>query len=198
MSSLQVLDVEALLDPIPGENPAGEYLRYAGTYDAIEAARREDPPEADDSIWKRELKTADWPAVIELCTTALQTQSKDVQIAAWLTEALVKQYGCAGLRDGLRLLRELQERFWEALYPEIEDGDLELRAGPLEWLNEKLPLSIKSIPVTQSIGGAHYTFLDQEESRRIDNLGRQDQEAMERALADGKITGEQFDNAVTA
>jgi type VI secretion system protein ImpA len=195
MTTLQVLDVEALLAPIPGANPAGEPLRYAGPYDAIQEARRSEE-ELAQGEWKHEMKTADWGAVIELATEALATRSKDVQIAAWLTEALVKQHGFAGLQDGLRLLRELQERFWDSLYPEAEDGDLEFRAAPFEWLNEKLPLSIRLIPVTQAVGGEAYTFLHWDESRAVDNLGRQNQEAMKAALAEGKITGEQFDKAV--
>ena len=144
MAARQVLELEAILTPIPGDNPAGESLRYAGVYDAIGEARR-----ADDDLpmgeWARgEVKTADWSTVIELAIEALAARSKDLPIAVWLTEALVKQHGFAGLHDGLRLLAELQERFWDALYPEAEDGDLEFRAAPLEWLNEKLPAAINS------------------------------------------------------
>ena len=74
--------------------------------------------------WVREIKTADWPAVTEIATEVLATKSKDLQVAGWLAEALLKRYGFPGLRDGLQLMRELQERFWDELYPEIE-GDLE-------------------------------------------------------------------------
>lgn len=197
MSVVQVLDLEALLAPIPGDNPAGESLRYAGPYDAIQEARRADD-DLEQGEWRREIKAADWHTVIELATDALATRSKDVQIAAWLTEALVKQHGFAGLRESLTLLRELQERFWDGLYPEAEDGDLEFRAAPFEWLNEKLPAAIKLIPVTQSMSSADYTFLHWEESRAVDNLGRQNPDAMAVALAEGKLSGEQFDKAVAA
>lgn len=197
MSVVQVLDMEALLAPIPGDNPAGESLRYAGPYDAIQEARRADD-DLEQGEWRRDIKAADWHTVIEVATTALATRSKDVQITAWLTEALVKQHGFAGLRESLTLLRELQERFWDGLYPEAEDGDLEFRAAPFEWLNEKLPAAIKLIPLTQSMGSADYAFLHWEESRAVDNLGRQNPDAMAAALAEGKLTGEQFDKAVAA
>ena len=195
MASPQTLDVEALLVPIPGENPAGEFLRYAGVYDAIQEARRadEDLPQGE---WRREAKTADWATVTGLATEALVTKSKDLQIAAWLVEALVKRHGFPGLRDGLRLLRELQEHFWAFLYPAITDGDVEFRTGPLEWLNDKLPVSIKGVIITQ--GEHDYSWFHWEESRAVDNLGRQSQEAMAAAIAEGKITGEQFDKAVAA
>jgi type VI secretion system protein ImpA len=46
------------------------------------------------------------------------------------------------------------------------------------------------------VSGEYYAWLHWKESREVDNLGRQDQEAMAAALADGKITGEQFDKTV--
>ena len=195
MASAEILDFKALLEPIGGDNPAGEALRYSTTYDAIQEARR-----AEDDLpmgeWQHEVKTADWRAVMNLCTEASAKQSKDLQIAAWLTEALVKRYGFAGLRDGLRLLREWQEAFWDGLYPEIEDGDLEFRSGPLNWLNEKLPAYVREVPLTES--DPPYSWNHWDESRKIDNLGRQNPEAMQAAIAEGKLTGEQFDKSVDA
>jgi type VI secretion system protein ImpA len=192
MASPQILDFEVLLKPIAAENPAGKDIRYDGPHDDIRQARR-----ADDGLaqgeWVREVKTADWPAVIEIATEVLATKSKDLQVSSWLTEALAKRYGFPGLRDGFHLICELQQRFWDALYPEIEDGDLETRAAPLVWLNEELPLAIRQIPVTQGVSGQNYAWLDWKESRDVDNLGQEDKAA---ALADGKITGEQFDKIV--
>jgi type VI secretion system protein ImpA len=197
MPSPPTLDVAELLAPIPGENPAGQSVRYDGTHDAIQEARW-----ADDALeqgdWVRQVKVADWPAVIALATETLMAKSKDLQITVWLVEALVKQHGFAGLRDGLQLLRELQERFWPSLYPVVEDEDVEPRVAPLAWLNEKLPPSIREVPLTQSRDGQNYAWWRWEESRAMDNLGRRDQEALAAAVADGKITGEQFDKAVEA
>ena len=74
-------DVERLLRPIPGDNPAGAYLRYEGTYDRIQEARREDDPTLPQGVWERTLKKADWKSVRTICTEALETRSKDLQIA---------------------------------------------------------------------------------------------------------------------
>ena len=78
-----------LLNPVPGENPCGENLRYAAVYDKIKEARREDDdvPQGD---WQYERKTADYPLVVKLAGEVLATKSKDLQIAVWLTEALMK------------------------------------------------------------------------------------------------------------
>jgi type VI secretion system protein ImpA len=197
MESAPTLDLEALLVPIPGEKPAGESVRYAGAYDTIQEARRADEALAQGE-WKREVKTADWPRVVAVATEVLAAKSKDLQIAAWLAEALIKLHGFPGLRDGLCLLRELQERYWEVLFPPIEEGDLESRSALLEWLNEKLPPSLRAIPLTRSRDGDSYSWLHWEESRTVDNLGRQNPEAMQALLAEGKISGEQFDKAVTS
>jgi type VI secretion system protein ImpA len=194
MPSPLTLDFDALLAPIDGDNPAGESVRYAGTYDAIQEARREDD-DLDRGDWERTTKVADWAGVIATATETLATRSKDLQIAVWLVEALIKRHGFAGLRDGLRLLWELQERFWDSLYPEIEDDDLEFRAAPLEWLNEKIAVPIRQVPVTQGLNGERYSWFDREESRVTDNLGRRNEEAMQAAIASGKRTGEQFDKA---
>jgi type VI secretion system protein ImpA len=94
------------------------------------------------------------------------------------------------------LIRELLEKYWDGLYPELEENDVDFRAGPLNWLNEKLPVYIRAIAVTEA--DPAYSWNDWDESRQLDNLGRQNVEAMQSAIAEGKITGEQFDKAVAA
>src|ERR1700730_3506175 len=115
-----------LLTPIPGDNPSGQNLRYAPVFDKIKDARREDD-DAAQGDWKRERKVADWPFVVKTASEAIATKSKDLQLAAWLTEALLHTQGAAGLREGLDLLKGILETFWDTLYPELEDGDMELR-----------------------------------------------------------------------
>jgi type VI secretion system protein ImpA len=190
-----ILDLEPLLKPVAADKPAGESVRYDGVYDTIKEARRE-----DDALpmgeWQTDAKTADWSAVINLCAETIATRSKDLQLAAWLAEALAKRHGFAGLRESFTLIRELLERYWDGLYPEVEENDLEFRAGPLNWLNEKLPAYIHAIALTG--GDPAYSWNDWDESRKVDNLGRQNPEAMQSAIGEGKITGEQFDKAVAA
>src|SRR5262249_26244326 len=88
--------------------------------------------------------------VIALATEALATKTKDLQISAWLSEALVKQHGFTGLRDGLRLTRGLLEQFWDNFYPEIDEEDLEARTNVLDWMDRQVPLAMKEVSVTKS------------------------------------------------
>jgi type VI secretion system protein ImpA len=197
MSTAPTLDIEGLLAPISSNNPSGKSLRYTATYDAIQEARRADEPDLNQGEWKRELKVANWREVNRLSVEALTEKSKDIQLAVWLTESLVKQYGFAGLRDGLRVLRGLNERFWDTLYPEVENDDLEFRGGPINWLNDKLPSSLRALGLTRGDGGAEpYSWFKWQESRTVDELGRKDPKAKAAAIAEGKLASELFDKAV--
>ncbi len=86
--------------------------------------------------------------MIELGTALLLGESKDLQVAAWVAEALARRRGLAGLRDGLRLVRALQDTFWETYYPRIDDGDLDSRSGPFVFLNNVLPTVVRTTPLT--------------------------------------------------
>jgi len=198
MESATTLDFDSLLAPISGDNPSGELLRYAGAYDAIQEARRAEDPNLNQGDWKRNLKAANWREVTRLATEALAAKSKDLQIAAWLTEALTKQHGFVGARDGIRLLRELQERYWDTIYPLPEDGDLDLRASALEWANDRLPTAVRGLAVTKGDAREAYSLLNWEESRQVEEAGRKSPEALQAMVAEGKITGEQWDKAVAS
>ena len=194
-----LLDVEALLAPLPGENPAGEDVRYAGLHDEIREARRAEDnlPQGD---WQREAKAAQWPKVVELATTALANKSKDLQVAAWMSEAMVRLYGFVGLRDGLKVMRGLQERFWDRLHPEMDGEDMDARANVLSSLDKALELPLKSLPLTKSGSGTDYSYIQWEESTKFDfpeNMESLDAEAYERltqlktrAEAEQRVTGE--------
>ena len=201
----KAIDVDAVLAPIPGANPAGENLRYTPTYDDIKEARRADDPH-DRGAWQRELKTSDWDKVIALAVAALTGKTKDLQIAAWLTEALTLTAGFDGLATGLKILVGLVRDFWDHVYPEVEEGDLEFRVGPIEFLNERLPFCIKQVAVTDSKTTPGYSWLTWQESRRVgydkdllDQWGNVDdgkKRARDELIADGKVTAETFDAGV--
>lgn len=141
----KTIDVDAILSPLPGDNPAGESLRYDPVYDEIQEARRADDM-LDRGDWQHEVKTSDWDKVVALTLEALTEKTKDLQIAAWLFEALTVTEGFAGVCTGFKVMTGFLQDFWENVYPEIEDDDLDYRVGPLEFLNDKVWLPIKQIP----------------------------------------------------
>ena len=183
-----------LLNPIPGANACGENLRYAPVYDKIKEARREDD-DAPQGEWRRERKTADAPLVIKLASDALATKSKDLQLAVWLTEALLRQEGFSGFRAGFNFIQSLLETFWDGLYPELEDGDASLRAVPLEWLGGCVDLALRRAPITRKGLG----WLKYREALSVGYEADADTEpkaeSRAAAIADGKLTGEEWDAA---
>jgi type VI secretion system protein ImpA len=191
---------ENLLAPIPGENPSGQNLRYVPIYDKIKEARRKEEVIAQGD-WQRPLKEADYRQVIKLASEALATKGKDLQVAAWLTEALIYEEGISGLRDGVKLLRGLLENFWDSVFPEPEDGDLELRAAPLNWVGDyrDVELAIHQVALTTS-GLDWFKYKESQtvgyESDAPDGSPKAD--ARNKAIKEGKLTAEEFDKEFSA
>jgi type VI secretion system protein ImpA len=199
-------DIDAILAPVSGDNPAGEDLRYTDVYERIKEARR-----ADDMLnqgdWQREIKRSDWTTVVEVANEALSTKTKDIQIAVWLTEALIQKQGFGGLAAGLTAIRAFLQDYWDNLYPQAEDGDLEYRSGPLEFLNDKVSLSIRDIPVTDDKASEGYSWNRWQESRQVGyekdiknqwgDVDESRKHAREEKIAEGKIPAETFDAVVS-
>src|SRR3954453_9491072 len=182
-----------LVNPIPGPNPAGVDLRYDPLYDKIKEARHEDD-DAPQGDWQCARKTADYGMVSKLASEALATRSKDLQLAAWLTEAQLRREGFSGLRSGLEFLRTLLVRYWDDLYPQLEDGDPELRAAPLSWVGLTLTSAIRSVPLKRT----GHDFYKYKESRVVGYEADaandpKKLQARQQALDDGKLSAEEFD-----
>jgi len=200
MNIVSLIDLDELLQPIPGDNPAGESLRYLGTYDRIVDARREDDPALSQGIYKSTLKRADWPTVEAICVDALAKRSKDLQIASWLLETWLHLYGFAGVTNGLRLLAGLCDSFWDDLYPCLDGGDLEGRIAPFDWIEQKLSLKLKQIPLTapNAINNQSYCYIDWESACHFENLAMRDPRALQEALAKINPTVATFREAIAA
>lgn len=175
------IDLKQLIAPIAGDNPAGVSLRYENTYQNIAEARREDDATLPQGNWERPLKRADWIQVDQLCTDALANRSKDIQIAAWLAEAWLHLHGLDGLARGLGLIESLCISYWDAIYPQIEDGDIEYRVAPFVWINDNLPLALRrAVPIVEDvsqISEAKLSLADWSKAVRMENVARKDANA---------------------
>jgi type VI secretion system protein ImpA len=184
MATLTVIRSD-VLKPISPLHPGGIDLSLMPEWSAIRTTRPNLWDGGTRGEWERaEPNSSSWALLRDLAANALATKSKDIRLAIWLLESSIKLHGFAGMRDGLRVLRELLEQFWNAgLHPSIDDGDLEARAVPLEWLNEKLADAILEIPITlRPAPGANYSTKYFRESRRPNGL----------------ITAHEFDAAAAA
>jgi type VI secretion system ImpA family protein len=160
-------DQARILQPIAPEKPCGESLRYEGAYDRIREARQEEDPRLPQGVWVTKPKAADWDFVCRTCVELLETRTKDLQIAAWLTEALVQLHGFVGLHEGLFIVLRLCERYGDCLHAGADGTDAESRSAPILWLNEKVADRLKWVPLVQT-GAASDAQLN---VLRFENLG---------------------------
>jgi type VI secretion system protein ImpA len=145
------LDLAALLAPISEEASAGTDLRTdyspGSLYYRLRDARAEaraierasEAPRDPGDPRPVEAATGDaaagWHTVRALGIEALTTRSKDLEIAAWLTEALLRSDSLAGLTAGVRLMTGLVETFWDDLFPVPDEDGIATRVAPLVGLN---------------------------------------------------------------
>lgn len=134
-------DLDALLAPIAGEVAAGIDLRedsspqslYYRLRDArAEARAAERAMEADDEAASL---PPQWRTIRQLGIEAIADRTKDLEIASWLTEALLRCDGLIGFIAGTRLMHGLIEGFWDDLFPLPDEDGISTRVGPLAGLN---------------------------------------------------------------
>jgi len=197
-----VIDIEALLAPISGEAPGGSNPRadssaaslYYRVKDARNAARAAERGMVDLDSGAPE----EWDLVLSSSVTLLSTQAKDLEVAAWLTEALVRLEGFAGLRDGLTMITGLVERFWDGLFPEPDDDGMETKVGPIAGLSGSgatgtLSQPIRTLPITRG-ASARYSLWHYEQAADLEKLT--DPTRREARTKAGVISLEQFRQSV--
>ena len=188
--------IEAVLVPVPGDAPAGKDLRYDPRYEQVKEARREDLVLPEGGL-ATDRKVADYNVALKLSRTLLEKETKDLQLAAWLAEAMLKREGLIGLATGLHVVGGILDSFWDGCFPAWDEDDPELRAGPLEWIGGKFDLPARMI----AIAPPGVSFLDYQMSRTVpteteaeSNLEKRELRAT--ALTEGKPAPEVVDRAI--
>jgi type VI secretion system protein ImpA len=148
------LDCATLLAPIDASRPQGDTLRGTPIWNAIRRARESDDASLPLGAWVRHLKRAAWGEVARASLDALAYRSKDLQLAIWLAEALLQEHGFRGLAASIAIVDALCERYWDVMYPGGADGDFEHRANLFRWLNEKLVMPVRLVPLTAPVAAA--------------------------------------------
>ncbi len=109
-------------------------------------------------------EVVDWARVVELATGILESRSKDVAAATYLTSGLFELEGYAGLAAGLTVLADLHDTFGDALFPRRPRG----RANALTWLAERLEAALERKAALGGDAEAAATCLEQ--LHRLDGL----------------------------
>lgn len=190
------MNFEHLLQPIKSEHgPCGDDLIFSTEFDDIQEARRFDDPSLSQGEWITIVKDADWNTVIRICDNLLSTRTKDLRLAAWMTEAMGKTLGLGGLANGYTLLAELCEIFWQDIHPQSDDGDHEARIGVLDWLVKQSSRLIRETALTRSTKG-NFSSIDQESARTTARNIELNPQLAEEIIQSGCVTQEVFDAAL--
>ncbi|RMF32872.1 MAG: type VI secretion system protein TssA [Chlorobiota bacterium] len=192
---MAIVEIEHLVEPISEDAPAGTDQSATPQYLQIIDAMREDDPTIAREQWEQP-RTADWAKVQQLCEELLETKTKDLQVAIWLCQALLHNYGIEGLNDGILLTGVLCQNYWEWLYPVLEEPNLLYRRTNLltKFFN-KLDEQLRSLKLTQPSDPElqPYTWGDYLDTSHIDRL---DDQEKRRAIEQGRATTEMFSSSL--
>jgi type VI secretion system protein ImpA len=132
-----------MMAPIEGDLAVGTDARTAGPgselYLSIKderssarSAEREALASPDPDVDPLLAGLRSWRVVASEGSELLVNHSKDLQVAAWLTEAWLRTDGLSGLATGCTLLAGLVDAYWDAgLYPAEDEDGVEARLAPL-------------------------------------------------------------------
>ena len=175
-------DLEALLAPIPGDAPQGIDIRedFSATspYNRLRDARSEarDAERGQDAGGDDARDpTPLWRSVRELALKTLAETTKDLEVAAWLTEALVRSHGFVGLAAGAQLMAGLAERYWDGLFPLPDDYGMETRVTPVTGLNGRdgngsLIQPLYKLTLFNRVDGSPVAYYQYQQSEQLGTL----------------------------
>lgn len=116
-----MLDLEALLTPIAEDAPSGPDLEYDPEWQELERLAQGKPEQQfGDTIIPAE--EPDWREVRQRAE-ALLGRSKDARSACLLARALTALDQFQGLGDGLQLVYQLMDRYWDTAHPQLDTSD---------------------------------------------------------------------------
>ncbi len=126
-------------DPIPGDNPAGESVRYETIFDELEGMISKMDSGGPNAV--------PWDKVAATSTDILRDHSKDILVGAYATFALYRQESYAGLAIGLQILRDMVDSYWDGLTPPKKRE--RARVSAFEWIGERIGQTLETAEITQ-------------------------------------------------
>lgn len=207
MASEPVIPVQDLLAPISEELPAGQDIREdasaTSSFYTIKDARNSARAAERSSLFDEASNEADqhWRNIMQLAPDILRDSAKDLEVACWYTEALLRQHGFAGLRDGFQLILGLVEQYWDNLFPMPDEDGLETRVAPLTGLNGEgtegvLIAPIRKVDITEGYDPGPYNYWHYQQALEVEKVI--DEAARAEKAAKVGFTREQIEQSVAA
>jgi type VI secretion system protein ImpA len=120
---------EELSAPLSADQVCGPDLGYDTAFTALETAALGTPERHSGDVLVP-AEPPNWSEVYDVAL-ALARRTRDLRLAVLLTRAGARTQGLVGYVTGLTLIARLLERYWESMYPLLEDGDAERRMNVL-------------------------------------------------------------------
>ncbi|NOR58843.1 MAG: type VI secretion system protein TssA [Sulfurimonas sp.] len=123
------------ITPINEQNPSGEDVKYDEDFELLEVEiSKLTSPSAASGI--------DWDKVVELSSSILESKSKHILVAAYFSYGLFKKRSIDGLVDGVKVLADMIENYWESLYP--PKRRIKGRVNAIEWWLNKVAQELEN------------------------------------------------------
>lgn len=139
-----------MLAPIAGDLPQGADPREDDSSQSPYRRLKDARSEARDAEKQAETPDPEAPAPVDpgpmwrtlrdLGRQLLTETTKDLEIAAWVTEGYLRSHGLAGLAAGCQLITGLVQEYWDGLYPLPDEYGMETRVAPIAGLNGRSSL----------------------------------------------------------
>ncbi len=146
--------IQDLIEPISGG--AGQDVSYDESFELIKVEVEKLQSLASD--------VCNWGAVTSLSEEILRERSKDFRIASYLAAGKMRARSLDGLLDGLLLMQEITDRFWETMFPPL--NRIRARAGMVGWMSDQSGEEVLAIPL--KVGDAKQVAAIDEVSRTLD------------------------------
>jgi type VI secretion system protein ImpA len=128
------------------------------------------------------IRASDWQPLLVDIPALLADHSKDLELSAWLIEALTRCHGLRGVAAGFSLAAALIEQYGSQLFPQPDDDGVAAQLAALTGLNGfgsegALIAPLKSIVITEGSPPAPFSTWQCEqafETERIGDAARRD------------------------
>ena len=173
---------EAALKPVSEESPCGvdprsDYSSGSG-YFYLKDLRMNARNEERNALIDDEPLSAyahQWEPLVTQIPVQLATKSKDLELLAWLIEGLVRLHGFRGMAAGYALARECVEKYWDDMFPMLDEDGIEARVSSLIGLNGiesegALIFPIASIPLAIGDNGDEYAYWQYQQAAELERI----------------------------
>ena len=184
MSSEPVIDINSLLEPVSEDSPSGNDIRDgspSSLYYTIKDARNAARTAERNSMFDGGSTEADdnWRKILDLAPDVLKNNSKDLEVASWYVEALIRRHGFRGLKTGFAIIKNMIEKYWDQLYPMPDEDGIETRVSSLTGLNGEgaegvLIAPIRNTNFTEDVQPGPFNFWQYKQALDVQKITDED------------------------